>query len=364
MLTQVLTHQPNLAAYLEPFVHWFSPYWQADRYLGRVEEVREELAGFFSLVIRPTKRWPSFQAGQHVEIQVLHQGARTKRYFSISSSPAYYQKTGLIELSIRVQDKGRITPWLKQHYGLGGSGFHGCISLAKAQGQFVLPQGSQPLLLIAGGSGITPFRSMLQQLQLTQQNRDVQLLYFAKEANQHAFQTELTTISQQLPNVRVQFLSDSEHGWLSAGLLEGFCADIKQRQIYLCGPAPMLAVGQDALEQLGIASTQIHFERFQALPISQPKTANAAGQAVQINFSRSQQVVEFDPSQPSSLLEVAEQAGLKPLSGCRAGVCHQCVCKKVSGVVYNARTGEYSDSGAGEVQLCVSVATSDLVLEV
>lgn len=357
-LTRALTHQPNLITYFEPFIHWFQPYWQADRFLGKVEEVREELSGFYTLVIRPSKRWPGFQAGQHVEVQVLHQGARIKRYFSISSSPAYYLQTGLIELSIRVQAQGRITPWLQEHYSL--NSFAG-ISLAKAQGRFVLPSHQQPLLLIAGGSGITPFRAMLQQLKLTQQDRDVQLIYFAKEAHQHAFEQELGGIQQQLPNVKIHFLNDAEHGWINAELLEQHCSDLSQRQVYLCGPAPMLALAQEALDQLQIEKSNIHLERFQAASVA---PAKALDTAVQVNFQRSGQVVEVAPTQSSSLLEVAEQAGLKPLSGCRVGVCHQCVCQKSSGVVFNRLTGEYSDTGAGEVQLCVSVASSDVVLEI
>ena len=65
-----------------------------------------------------------------------------------------------------------------------------------------------------------------------------------------------------------------------------------------------------------------------------------------------------------SLLELAEQNGLKPLAGCRVGVCHQCKCTKKSGVVLNTLTGQYSDTGREDIQLCVSVPVNDVVLDV
>src|SRR5690554_7355577 len=102
----------SIKAYFEPFLQLVWPMWRADGFRTKVIEVRPELAGVYTLVLKPSKRWQCFKAGQHIEIVVEHQGARVNRFFSISSSPAYFQQTGLIEISIRVQEKGRITPWL------------------------------------------------------------------------------------------------------------------------------------------------------------------------------------------------------------------------------------------------------------
>ena len=54
------------------------------------------------------------------------------------------------------------------------------------------------------------------------------------------------------------------------------------------------------------------------------------------------------------LLTLAESAGLTPLSGCRMGICHTCVCRKVSGVTRDLRTGELSTDTDVDIQLCVS----------
>lgn len=356
-----LTHLPSLKSYLEPFVQRWQPYWRANGFLSQVIDVREELKDVFTLVVRPSKRWPGFKAGQHVEINLFKNGVRYSRFFSISSSPAYYFKTGLIELSIREQAQGKITPILKNFYAQGGANALGKISLGKAQGEFLLPPSTQPTLLIAGGSGITPFRSMLQQHAYSNSSQPVQLLYFAKNAEQHLFQQELQQLQQQHPTIKVTLLNDQQHGFISPELLQQHCPMLAEQKILICGPAPMIAATQEALAELDVPTQNIQLERFNAAPINQPK---AQQDNVQVSFAKSTKMVELLGNSAKSLLQVAEDNGLNPLSGCRAGVCHQCVCQKTSGRVFNTLTGEYSDTGRGEVQLCVSVAVSDLVLEI
>ena len=91
------------------------------------------------------------------------------------------------------------------------------------------------------------------------------------------------------------------------------------------------------------------------------KLDNASDTLVAFKRSAINADVAAQPAQ--TLLDVAEQAGLKPVSGCRIGVCHQCICKKESGVVFNTKTGTYSDTGSEDIQLCISVAASDLILD-
>jgi ferredoxin len=63
-----------------------------------------------------------------------------------------------------------------------------------------------------------------------------------------------------------------------------------------------------------------------------------------------------------SLLERLERAGERPAHGCRIGICHTCKCRKQSGTVQNAVTGEVSSEPDQEIQLCISVPCSDLEL--
>lgn len=350
-----LTAHPSFGSYFEPLLQLVLPQWTTVGHRARVLKVRTELRDVYTLVLKPSRLWGGFKAGQFIQITAEKDGIKNSRFFSISSSPAYFERTGLIELSIRVQDKGRITPWLREHFASGGF-----VSLSPAQGEFVLPDSNEPLLCIAGGSGITPFRSMLQQLATENSARDVHLMYFARDREHYLFREELQTIEQSLPNITITLLNNEQHGLINADVVEQYCPDFARRQAMICGPAPMIALARSILQQLQVSAENIHYEYFGAAPIDHPR---ASADTALVAFRRSNVTADVQGEPARSLLDVAESAGLKPVSGCRIGVCHQCICKKQSGVVFNTLTGQYSDTGSGEIQLCVSVAASDLVLD-
>ncbi|WP_430459713.1 flavin reductase family protein [Thalassolituus sp. LLYu03] len=352
-LAQSLTQHDRFAAYFEPLIQLVRPGWSTDSVLARVTQLRAESDDVYTLVIRPAARWAGFQAGQFLELISERDGVRSSRCFSISSSPDYFRRTGLIELSIRVQDGGRMTPWFREHFVHGGR-----CNLSAAQGSFVLPAGDAPLLMIAGGSGITPFRSMLQQLARAQSGRNIHLMYYARHAQAWLFRDELQRFMLEMPQLNVSFIDSEHQGFISVDHLHLYCPDAAVRTAMICGPSAMIRAARETTAAIGVAD--VRFEYFGAAPVDMPRSS--ADDAV-VSFARSGKAVELSSDEPKPLLQVAEEAGLKPVSGCRIGVCHQCICKKSSGVVFNTQTGRYSDTGPEEIQLCVSVATGDLVLD-
>mgnify|MGYP002700496357 FL=1 len=297
-------------------------------------------------------------------------GARTLRCFSISSSPAYYQKTGLIELSIRIQQQGRITPWIRQQLEPGS-----LVNISQAQGDFILPETmlyrrkAEKLLLIAGGSGITPFRSMLQQQTMQQlaMNKsmgesspqlDIHLLYYSRDDQQVAFQQELEQLQQDYKSLTISFVDSEKEGFICAEHLQAYCSDYLERTAFICGPSPMIQQARKVLAEFEVASDKINFEFFGAAPIEIENSEQGV-----VLFQASEKTLVSEKDKTNTLLEQAEEMGIKPVSGCRIGVCHQCICKKKSGVVFNTRTQEYSDTGSEEIQLCISVAQGDVVLD-
>ncbi len=365
--SQALTQHGSFSAYFQPLIQMFVPHWSTDAYRAQIVEIRDEMEDMYTLVLKPKSgiidnSWPIFEAGQYLELMIEKDGARTLRCFSISSSPAYYDRTGLIELSIRIQAKGRITPWIRQQLALGS-----LVNISAAQGDFILPktEASKKLLFIAGGSGITPFRSMLQQQAMNKDNLnssssefDIHLLYYSRD-NQHiAFQHEFEQLEKDFPNIAVTFIDSEVSGFICADHLQEYCNDFSQRSAFICGPSPMIQQARAVLSDLGVAKDKINFEFFGVAPI---EIENSEQGIVQFQTSEKIAVSEKDKAQ--TLLEQAEEQGLTPVSGCRIGVCHQCICKKKSGVVFNTRTQEYSDTGSEEIQLCISVAQGDVVLD-
>lgn len=356
-LAQSLTLLPSFMAYFEPFIQQCLPMWRVQGVRTKVLAVRLENMDMYSLVLKPNRAWRGFHAGQHVQLTVQKNGAWQTRTFSISSAPADFVRTGKIELSIRVQPQGLITPWLKEYLANAASAY---VSLSQAQGEFVLPLHDKPLLLVAGGSGITPFRAILQHLAQTHSSQQVQLIYYAREAGLHVFEQELVAISQALPNIKITLLNDKEHGLFSAEQLLKHCPDYAKRHIMLCGPVPMLGLIRSTLADLNFPAEQLTYEYFGAAPLAVERLAE--GSAL-VSFKRAKLSTEMAAKQSQTVLTLAEDLGLKPLSGCRAGVCHQCVCRKESGVVLNTLTGKESGTGAEEIQLCVSVPRTDLIVD-
>ncbi len=358
-LTQSLTNNGSLSAYLEPLIQIFKPAWRSDRIYSKLVQIRQESADMYSLIIRPSKNWKPFKAGQYLELTVEKEGAWISRFFSISSSPAYFLQTGLIELSIQKQKGGFITPWLPNALSEGS-----IVNLSQAQGEFFLPNQQLPLLMIAGGSGITPFRAMLQQLCLLQKEQItsgqvINLCYYARSPSHFLFRRELERFTTQLPNFNLHLIDSEERGFLSEEHLKEFCPDYDCRTILLCGPSPMIVHGRTLLKELKVKKENIMYEFFGPEPVE----LKGQTQAANILFKRSNKQIQINENKTETLLNLAEQANIKAVSGCRIGVCHQCICQKKSGVVYNSKTQTYSDTGPQEIQLCISVPVSDLVLE-
>ena len=358
-LASSIVNQQTFTGYFEPFVQWITPQWRADRIRSKVINVRHESTDMYSLVIKPGKTFKSFLPGQYIELTVVKDGAWVSRYFSVSSSPAYFERTGLIELSIRIQNKGRITPWLATELTTGS-----IVNLTQAKGEFVLPIDGelefQDMLLIAGGSGITPLRSMLQQLaaSATPVKRDVTLMFYARSAEHFLFEKELIALATDNSWLTINFIDSDKDGFFNHSHLEKSCANAKQRELFICGPSPMITSVRKSLKELGFNNNQIHYEFFGPEPIENAQTG-----AANILFSKSNKQISVDQDNQKSLLDLAEQENTNPVSGCRMGVCHQCICQKKSGVVYNQKTKQYSDTGHQEIQLCISVPVGDVVLD-
>jgi ferredoxin-NADP reductase len=350
-----LVNSSSFSSYFEPLTQIFAPQWRADRIRSQITTVRHESADMYSLVIKPGHAFNTFCAGQYIELTVIKDGAWVSRFFSISSSPAYYEHTGLIEISIRIQEKGRITPWLATALKKGS-----IVNLTQAKGEFILPKHNNDMLMIAGGSGITPLRSMLQQLTSSTDHtqRLVTLMFYARSAEHFLFEKELNAMQADFNWLTIDFINTDTDGVFCEAHLDQSCPTASQRDVYICGPSPMITSARKTLKDAGFQSDRIHYEFFGPEPIENAQTGSA-----NILFSKSNKQISVNDDNKHTLLELAETENTNPVSGCRMGVCHQCICQKKSGVVYNQKTQKYSDTGHQEIQLCISVPVGDVVLD-
>ena len=163
-----LFNHRQVLGFFEPIIQMFLPNYVANKYRAKILEIRVENSEVYSLVLKVNKNWKGFKSGQHVELVVEKNGTKLSRIFSISSSPQLFKSKRVIELSIQKQLKGRVTEWLPSVVKTGQY-----VNISAAIGDFTIDNSNKPVLLIAAGTGITPFRSILAN---NANDRDIHLL--------------------------------------------------------------------------------------------------------------------------------------------------------------------------------------------
>lgn len=323
-----------------------NPMWSTTGVRARVVARVEETSDTFSLWLKPNGRWRGHHAGQHVELGVDIDGVRRRRVFSVSNAGG---SQAPLRITIQRQGPDGVTAWLHANARPGL-----IVDIGQAGGEFVLPSPlPDALLMIAGGSGITPLLAMLHALADRACTADIVLLQLFRHPDQRLFAEELAALSKKLPGLRTLTHCSAENGRLSAADIASRVPDLSRRHALLCGPEGLMTQISQAWDRLGLPE-RLQIERFGA-----PRPATGTGSAV-IHASESEQV--FTQDAELTLLESAEAAGLAPRFGCRAGLCRTCLCRKRSGEARNLITGLVSSQPDEWIQLCVSVAESDLEL--
>jgi ferredoxin-NADP reductase len=320
---------------------------------ARVVEVVRESDHASTVVLRPNGAWRGFTPGQHVQFGVEVDGTRKIRCFSVSSSRA--RRDGLFSVSVKAHPDGYVSQFL--HHELRPKTL---VYLSQAEGEFVLPDPvPDPLLLISGGSGITPLMSMLRTLRDTGHRGRVEFLHYAKSRADEMFTEELDHVAATSPSIRVLRVYTREPapgaelaGRFDTGHLEHMGLDPAHTPSYVCGPAGLIATVSELYEKLG-ASGQLRTEYFK-VPAVDLDAADATGA---LTFDKSATVVD---NTGGTILEQAEAAGLTPEFGCRMGVCNTCAIRKNHGAVRHVISGDVCANTDETIKICVNVPVGDV----
>ncbi|HZF97890.1 MAG TPA: ferredoxin reductase [Pseudoxanthomonas sp.] len=327
--------------------------WSWERPLARIVDRHQESADVVTLTLRPNGHWRGFAAGQHVNVTAEIGGVRVTRSYSPSGAPGSGR---MLQITVKAIEGGRLSRHLCRAARVGD-----ILELGQAFGAMALPPSPLgPLLFLAAGSGITPLMSLVRQLAAQGMPAPLTLLYWARTRSELCFVEELRALAAVYPGFAVHFVltreaagaADEREGRLDAGMLREF-SDLAQRHVFACGPGGFVA-GAQALLATEAAS-------FLAEAFTPPPSTVEEGGQVRVTLVRSGRTLDVPRRQ--SLLGAFEAQGLRPASGCRMGICNTCSCAKRSGQTRHLHTGELTAEPVTALKLCISGATTDLVLD-
>jgi ferredoxin-NADP reductase len=207
-----------------------------------------------------------FKPGQYLEWTLPStrtDGRGNRRYFTIASSPTEVE----IKLGIRFNEPG--SAFKKQIKGLKTTDV---IAAGQLVGDFTLPEDkSKKLVFVAGGIGVTPFRSMIKYLIDKNEKRDIVFFYANKTEGEIAYKDIFDEAEQKLGVTIVYIISDEknipsswrgEKGRITEVMLNKYVPDITARTFYISGPNGMVENYKKLLARLKIKPTSIVTDYF------------------------------------------------------------------------------------------------------
>lgn len=233
------------------------------RYMLTLARIEKSANDVYDFVFTPDRAF-SFHPGQYVEWTLGHRypdDRGNRRYFTIASSPT--------EPDVRLGVKF-YTPSSTFKRSLASMQAGNTISVSHLAGGFVLPKDKKKkLVFIAGGIGVTPFRSMIQYLLDMRESRQITVFYANKTASDVAYKDIFDRAQRELQIKTIHALSAEKaivpgmmNGVIDAALIAREVPDYRERTFYISGPRGMVEAFKNTLTQMGISRFKIKTDFF------------------------------------------------------------------------------------------------------
>ena len=317
---------------------------------------------------------PAARPGQYLTLRIPGAGQPAPvRSYSLSCGPT----AATYRISVKHEPHGAVSGYLTSSLQQGA-----ILEAAAPRGEFVLDDGTGPVLLISAGIGVTPTLSMLHDLAARGSDREIWWIHGARGPDEDALAAEAHSLLAALPNAHEHiFYSaatpaelDRAHaapGRVTQGSLRALAIP-PTASAYVCGPASFMTDMQEALTALGIAPADIHTELFGALPSINPgltgqtrrpphQPPGPAGTGPLVTFARSGITVPF-AAERGSVLDLADACDVPTRWSCRTGVCHTCVTPLLSGDITYA-PDPLEPPPDGQILICCAHPADDIVLD-
>jgi glycine betaine catabolism B len=314
---------------------------------------------------------PLFRPGQYLSVKMEVEGKRVTRPYSISSAPA--DLPGFLELTVRRKENGFVSEQIWRCWREGtlveASGPHGTF-------YFDPLRDSRKIVGIAGGSGVTPFRSMIKEIATGKLGVELLLLYGSRREEEIIFAGELAALAGKAPQKIqvVPLISEPGARWhglkgfIDAVVIREFAGELKEKSFFVCGPPAMYRFAAEQLAALGIVRRQVRWELAGAVEdiTAEPGyPLEARGRTFQLSVYIGGAEKTLPAAAEESILTALERAGLATDSQCRSGECGFCRSLLQSGQVYCRPEGDgrrAADRKLGFIHPCAAYPLSDLEL--
>lgn len=350
------------------------------KFVVRRKAEESALVRSFYLAPHDAKPLPAYKPGQYLTFRLPgpRRDGQLIRCYSLSDHP--HQSHYRVTIKRVVAPAGNAPAAV----GLGSGYFHDeikegdILDLRAPAGNFFFdPHDTHPVVLIGCGIGVTPIYSMLATLVHLKSRRTVSFYYGVRNRREHLFKAELEAIAREHPHFRIRVCYSQPDPGDRLGEdyhVQGrVTVDLLRRELpssnfyyYYCGPGAMMEAMTSGLKDWGVPDSHLHFEAFGPLSVKRVGKAIAgapAGEMQQptVTFRKSGTALPWDGTL-SSLLDLAEQAGVVIASGCRAGNCGTCVVAVQEGEVrYLQPPGTPPE--ARSCLTCIAQPKGDLVLD-
>jgi len=205
--------------------------------------------------------WGGHRAGQHLDVRLTAEdGYAAERSYSIASAPGEP-----VAITVQRLGDGEVSPYLTDELRPGDElELRGPIG-----GYFVWDGEPEPMLLLAGGSGVVPLRSMLRHRANIGSATPARLLYSAKSLPDVIYRSELDRYGQDGADVSYTLTKQQPPGWtghigrVDRALLEQLAWPVERQPIaFVCGPTSFVEAVAQWLVMLGYPPSRIKTERF------------------------------------------------------------------------------------------------------
>ena len=344
-----------------------------------ISEIKDETKSTKTFKLKPdpdsnTKELAYFRAGQYLSLKVKVNGVAITRPYSIASSPSDALK-GFYEITIRKEEPGFLTGYIWDSWKVGTK-----IESSGPEGFFFYEplRDLKQIVGLAGGSGITPFRSIAKEIVEEKLDAKLILLYGSSEEDDIIYYDEFKEIEKKYPNkIKVVHVLSSdivslegcEKGFITKEIIEKYC-DANSSTFFICGPQIMYNFVEEELKKFNLPVKRIRREAFGEIKeiLSNPDfPQDVADKVFKIKAHIGSLIKEIPAKATESVLVALERANLNPPSKCRSGECGFCRSLLISGDVYVSPVSDWRKAGDKKFNYfhpCASYPITDLEIKI